>query len=214
MPDAPRPSCQRGSPSVELVENHSPAELGKPGTAVITALNACAMHSSVSPGRYRKQDRRPMPLWIELSAHRARSGQRRGYDPASKREAFIRLGLKFVLLPFYGIDQFRVIQRDPSHLIIQLAVQKGFRHESVSNIEAGFLQYLRSLFTWKHRSCLSSSKMANSGAISASTRLPGIEDVHTLSISKQRIRASIALGKQGNGCPDSASDLLRHTCIQ
>lgn len=128
---------------LECLEDDRPVGWGKCGVVVLTALNALAMpfiryqlgdicmllkngcscgssYPLISPPRGREDDMIQLPSGKLLSPR----------------------GLQFILKSFKGIDQFRLIQESPEHLVLQLVSPKGFTAASLAQLRARLLEQL------------------------------------------------------------------------
>jgi phenylacetate-CoA ligase len=129
---------------LECLNGNRPAEPGKPGTVVVTALNAPAMPFI----RYRLGDiSTPVAKQCSCGSPLPLIGPVQGREeemihlPSGK--LLSPFGLQFILRPFSRIDQFRFIQKSPEHLILQLAIHGGLPDHVAAKIRADSLEYLR-----------------------------------------------------------------------
>jgi phenylacetate-CoA ligase len=129
---------------LECSDGDRPAAPGKPGTVLVTTLNALAMPFI----RYRLGDiSTPMAKKCSCGAPFPLIGPVQGRQddmiqlPSGK--LLSSFGLQFILRPFNRIDQFRFIQKSREHLVLQLAIQGSFNEDFFAKIRADFLEYLR-----------------------------------------------------------------------
>jgi len=129
---------------LECLDGTRPAGSGKPGTVLVTALNALAMPFI----RYRLGDI-STPIEKECSCGssfpligpvQGREGEMIQLPSGKLLSSF---GLQFILRPFDRIDQFRFIQKSREHLVLQLSVQGSPQEHFISKIRADFLEYLK-----------------------------------------------------------------------
>jgi phenylacetate-CoA ligase len=129
---------------LECLNGNSPADVNEPGVAVVTSLNRFTMPMI----RYRLEDR------CLQFAHRCSCGssfpligppQGRSWDmirlPTGQMVS--PLTLNVFLRALDGIDQFRVIQESPDHLVVQLASPKPIAAAAVAQLEAQIRGHLR-----------------------------------------------------------------------
>ena len=128
---------------LECLDGDRPTESGKPGTVLVTTLNARAMPFI----RYRLGDiSTPIAKKCTCGSSFPLIGPVQGREedmiqlPSGK--LLSSFGLQFILRPFNRIDQFRFIQKSPEHLLLQLAIQGSLHENFLSKIKAGFLEYL------------------------------------------------------------------------
>lgn len=129
---------------LECLRDDNAAGESQSGTAVVTSLNGFAMPFI----RYRIGDP------CTLSKERCPCGssfplidppQGRCWDmiklPSGK--LLSPFGLSFLLRSFDGIDQFRLIQERPEHLVLQLVSQKNFSPASLLQLQSRFMDHLQ-----------------------------------------------------------------------
>lgn len=129
---------------LECLDRDRPAGYGRPGTVLVTSLNALAMPFI----RYRLGDisapigkkcscGSPFPLIAPVQ------GREDDMIQLPSGKLLSSFGLQFILRPFDRIEQFRFIQKIPEHLVLQLAVQGSLQENFISKIRADFLEYLK-----------------------------------------------------------------------
>ncbi len=129
---------------LECLNGDRPTEPGKPGTVVVTTLNALAMPFI----RYRLGDistpiAKKCPCGSPLPLIGPVEGRENDMIHLPSGKLLSPFGLQFILRPFNKIDQFRFIQKSPEHLVLQLAVRENLHENFFSKIRADFLEYLR-----------------------------------------------------------------------
>jgi len=129
---------------LECLDGDRPAGSGKPGTVLVTTLNALAMPFI----RYRLGDistpiakkcscGSPLPLIDPVQ------GREDDMIQLPSGKLLSSFGLQFILRTFDRIEQFRFIQKSPEYLILQLAIQGSPQENLVLKIRADLLEYLR-----------------------------------------------------------------------
>jgi phenylacetate-CoA ligase len=129
---------------LECMDGDRPAGPGRPGTVLVTALNALAMPFI----RYRLGDiTEPVAKKCSCGSPFPLIGPAQGREddliqlPSGK--LLSSFGLQFILRPFSRIDQFRFIQKSPQHLLLQLALQGSPEENFASKMRDDLLEYLK-----------------------------------------------------------------------
>ena len=128
---------------LECLEEDRPVGWGKCGVVVLTTLNAFAMPFI----RYRLGD---TCMLLNNSCSCGTTFPLIG-PPTGREDDMIQLpsgkllspwGCHFILRSFEVVDQFRLIQESPDHLVLQLVSQKGFTAASLAQLRARLLEQL------------------------------------------------------------------------
>jgi phenylacetate-CoA ligase len=128
---------------VELPKDNNTAGSKEKSGVIVTALNAFAMPFI----RYHLGD---ISKWIDVRCACGSSFPL--MHPIQGREdEMVELpggrllspfGLQFILRRFHEIDQFRFVQRDPSCLLVRVALRESLSQDALSKIRADCLRYL------------------------------------------------------------------------
>jgi phenylacetate-CoA ligase len=129
---------------LECLVGDKPAEWGEPGAVVLTCLDSFAMPFI----RYRIGDictRLEKPCSCGSSFPLIGSPQGRDRDmlrlPSGK--LLSPMGLHLVLESLPRIEQFRFIQENVDHLVLQLVMRQGLSSEAGAQLQAGLRAHLR-----------------------------------------------------------------------
>jgi phenylacetate-CoA ligase len=129
---------------LECMDGDRLAGPGNPGMVLVTTLNALAMPFI----RYRLGDistligrkcscRSSFPLIGPVQ------GREDDLIQLPSGKILSSFGLQFILRPYNRIRQFRFIQKNPKHLLLQLELQEIPQKNFISKIRADLLEYLK-----------------------------------------------------------------------
>jgi phenylacetate-CoA ligase len=128
----------------ECLNGDSPAEVNEHGVAVVTSLNRFTMPMI----RYRLEDRcrwlaHPCPCGSSFPLIGPPQGRSWEMIRLPTGQMVSPLTLNVFLRELDVIDQYRVIQESPDHLVVQLASQKPVAAAAVARLEAQIRGHLR-----------------------------------------------------------------------